>query len=495
MGVDKRPIIPTSTELDEAPRRTKHEDILDYVYDWAAWAAEIPDEARRNEVLGWVMKTLERALKNGMERAGMMLEASDVQGTKNGTKRTLEGEVKIQIVITSSLKEKPGSELNKPAVQKAKDGIENYTQANQGAATAAPSETIADQLLAIEHAAQASLETTKRPASELDEFGAAQDAKRQKVEVAKESKKPLTTKAEVQQEKLRESQDRPTSESITTEDDEKWVQYLQHIFLPRLNHILKRAGESLSRGKCRNWKTVRERLIAAGVSVKYRNMMLRDFQQGHEKWDGDNQVDPNVELAGFAESFQCPPKAAPVVAVSNVDKQAVKKDAESNTSNTQTLLLPLEGLPALKTKTPIPNVFIPAQPVSSRPSKWHTHRTSDPTYQLTFFTTPAPPLTISPTSSAKEEDIVDRHPLHLPGLRPRRLYCLRPVPARELHVHLHTGLDGERARPDQRHAQDQNRRGARHGGRQRGHPRRQDAADPQQAGESGGGGEFCRFEF
>src|SRR5271168_5335881 len=96
-------------------------------------------------------------------------------------------------------------------------------------------------------------------------------------------------------------------------------------------------------------------------------MMLRDFQHGHEKWDEDNQVDPNVELAGFAESFQRPPKAAPVVAANNVDKQAVKKDAENNTSNTQTLLLALEGLPVLNTKTTIPNAFVPAQPVSPPP--------------------------------------------------------------------------------------------------------------------------------
>jgi hypothetical protein len=375
MVVDKRSTIPTSTKLDEAPRQTKHEDILDYVYDWAAWAAEIPNEARRNEVLGWVMKTLEQVLKNGMERTGMILEARDVQGTKNGTKRTLEGEVNIQVIITSSLKEKLGNELNKLAVQKAKDNIAKHKQANQGAAATVPSEPTVEQLLAIEQAAQASLKKTKRPASELDEFGAAQDTKRQKVEVTKESKEHLTTtRADVQQESSRESQDRSTSESTTTEDDKKWAQYIQHIFQPRLNHILKRAGQRLGRGKCENWETVRERLTVAGVSVKYRNMMLRDFQHGHEKWDEDNQVDPNVELAGFAESFQRPPKAAPVVAANNVDKQAVKKDAENNTSNTQTLLLALEGLPVLSTKTPIPSAFVPAQPVSPPPFQIaHTH--------------------------------------------------------------------------------------------------------------------------
>jgi hypothetical protein len=368
MVVDKRSTIPTSMKLDEAPRQTKHEDILDYVYDWAAWAAEIPNEARRNEVLGWVMKTLEQVLKNGMERTGMILEAGNVQGTKNGTKRTLEGEVNIQVVITSSLKEKLGNELNKLAVQRAKDNIEKYKQANQGAAAATPSEPTVEQLLAIKQAAQASLKKTKTQAGGLDEFGAAQDAKRQKVDVAKESKEGLViTKANVQQESSRESQDRTISESTTTEDDEKWAQYIQHIFLPRFNHILKRAGESLSRGKCRNWETVRERLTAAGVSVKYRNMMLRDFQHGHEKWDGDTQVDPNVELAGFAESFQRPSKAAPVVAANNVDKQAAKKDTENNTSNTQTSLLSLEGLPVLNTKPPVPNASVPAQPVSPPP--------------------------------------------------------------------------------------------------------------------------------
>ena len=371
MVVDKRSTIPTSTKLNEALRRTKREDILDYVYNWAAWAAEISNETRRNEVLGWVMKTLEQALKNGMERTGMILEAGDVQGTKNGTKRTLEGEVNIQVTITSSLKEKLGNELNKLAVQRAKDNIAKYKQINQGAVAAAPSEPTVEQLLAIKQTAQASLKRTKRPAGEPDEFGAVQDAKRQKVEVAKESKEGLntTTKADVQQESLRESQDRSTSESTKTEDDRKWAQYIQHIFLPRLKHILKRAGESLSRGKCRNWETVRERLTAAGVSVKYRNMMLRDFQHGHEKWDGDNQVDPNVELAGFAESFQRPSKAAPVVAANNVDKGAVKKDAENNTSNTQTLLLALEGLPVLNTTTPVPNAFVPAQLVSPPLSK------------------------------------------------------------------------------------------------------------------------------
>lgn len=366
--VDKRTAIPTSTNLDEAPRQTKREDILDYIYDWAAWAAEIPNEARRHEVLGWVMKTLERVLKDGMERTGMMLEANDVQGTKNGTKRTLEGEVNIQVVIANSLKERPDSELNKSAVQKAKGDIAKYKQANRGAAAIIPSEPTVKQSLVIEHATQALSERTKRSAGELDEFRAAQDAKRQKMDVAKESKETLTTnKVDAQQEGSRERQDRSTSESTTTEDGEKWVQYIQHIFLPRLNHILKRAGESLSRGKCRNWETVRERLVAAGVSVKYRNMMLRDFQHGHEKWDGDNQVDPNVELASFAEGFQRPPKALPVVAANNANKQTVKKDAESNTSNTQTLLLTLEGLPVLNTKTPVADAFIPAQPVRHPP--------------------------------------------------------------------------------------------------------------------------------
>jgi hypothetical protein len=278
------------------------------------------------------------------------------------------GEANIQVVITSSLEEKLGNELNKLAVPRAKDNIAKYMQANQGAAAVIPSEPTVEQPSVIEQAAQASFKKTKRLAGELDEFGAAQDAKRQKVGVAKESKEGLTTatttKVDVQQESSRESQDRTTSESTTTEDDEKRAQHIQHIFLPRLNHILKRAGESLSRGKCRNWETVRERRTAAGVSMKYRDMMLRDFRHGHEKWDGDNQVDPNVELAGFAEGFQRPP-----VAANNVDKQAVKKDAENNTSHTQTLLLALEGLPVLNTKTPIPNAFVPPQLVSPPPFK------------------------------------------------------------------------------------------------------------------------------
>jgi hypothetical protein len=380
MVADKRSTIPTSTKLDEAPRQTKREDILDYIYDWAAWAVEIPNETRRHEVLGWVMKTLERVLKDGIERTGIMLESSDVQGTKNGTKGILEGEVNIQVVITNSLKEKPGSELNKSAVQKAKDDVAKYKQANRGAATTIPLEPTVQQPLVIEHAAQASSGKTKRPVGELDEFRAAQDAKRQKIEVAKKCNKTLATnKADAQQEESREGQDRSTSESTTTEDDEKWVQYIQHIFLPRFNHILKRAGESLSRGKCRNWETVRERLVAAGVSVKYRNMMLRDFQHGHEKWDGDSQVDPNVELASFAESFQRPPKASPVVVANNANKQAVKKDAESNRSNIQTLLLTLEGLPVLNTE------IIPAQPVTSSPFPIaHIPSPLIPTHQLTF---------------------------------------------------------------------------------------------------------------
>ena len=344
--VDKRS---TSANFGETAPRAKEEDILDYVYDWAAWAAEIPEPGRRSEVLEFVMRTLERVLKSGMERTGMLLGPNDVKGVKSGLKKTQHGDVNIQVIITSSAKEIAGSQL---AEQRAKDNLIKYKQAGKGATADVPSALAPELPLPIERAPKASLTKGKRLANDMDAHDVVQDAKRQKVADVNpdgEVQAKTTSTADGQSEVQLGKQDKSLPESmppLSPAEEDKRARYRQQIFHSRLNHILRKAGKVHNRGKYTKWETVRSRLAEAGVAVKYRNMMFRDFFYGHEAWNGDNHIDPNEELAHFAEhSFE-----------HVLDQASAGKDDNFSAEAME--------LPALNTESPIPDAFVPPQSVS-----------------------------------------------------------------------------------------------------------------------------------
>ena len=349
--------------------RTKCEDVLDYVYDWAAWAAGIPDPARRSEVQGFVMKTLERALKDGMERTGITLGPKDVTGTKSGTKTTLEGEVNIRVIITSSVKE---TTSNKPAAQSAEDNPSKHEQAETDAAAASvPSEPNPELLQSIEKAAKASFTKKKRPAGDMghsDKPNGIQDAKRLKTkdrEIRNKQVKQTTADDKQQGSTLNdeERQSHDTTLSLSPEEELKKAQYRQQIFQTRLNHILKRAGKVQARGKCSRWDTVKTRLKDAGVRVKYRNIMLNDFHFGYEAWNGDENIDPNEELADFAHTFEVAGLKASEGSGNKAQAGAEQKVLR-NGARTAMPLSVTDSLPTFNADSPIPNGFIPAQPVS-----------------------------------------------------------------------------------------------------------------------------------
>lgn len=304
------------------------EEILGYVYDWAAWAAEIPDAAKRDKMLAHVMGTMERVLKEGIERR--MLGAQDIGGIINGRKMTIKGEVEIEVSIKSRArfveKKSDGDgkkdAQNNPIRASTNTGVDQHGNGK----VASPGPT-AEHHAAIDGAPQASLSSGiakgKRAAGEMEgSQDATHDTKKQKMEDdGRKIENQTTTGADGAQD--REENGRPEGitgaqedktsdnmnnsgsdeEMMTPEEEEKRTRYRQQIFMPRLNTVLKKAGKSAARGKCKKWDTVKERLTDAGVDVKHRNMMFRDFHLGYEKWDGDPEIDSNVELALFAKRF------------------------------------------------------------------------------------------------------------------------------------------------------------------------------------------------
>lgn len=379
---DKRSVLSISGHSNPTPQRTKQEDILDYVYDWAAWAAEIPDPSRRSEALQSVMGTLERVLKSGMERTGVVLVPSDVKGTKNGTKKTLEGEVNIQVIITSNVKERMGKNVDQFAVRIVKDDVWKDKKADTGTAVLVPSESAPAPLMSIGEDSKAPQTKEKRDANEMGTSDVVQDIKRRKIEdEAAYGETKANTTGPANGEYLGR-QANMLSEPISPMPhggEEKQARYRQQIFQPRLNHILKKAGKAQTRGKCAHWETILARLKDAGVGVKYRNRMLRDFASGHEVWDGDNKVDPNEELAYYAEhGFEEALRKTSAATASKVETETGKQAIAPSQSDTATLLARLETLPALNAEPAIPGAFVTAQPVSrsSLTSENHAAKTT-----------------------------------------------------------------------------------------------------------------------
>jgi hypothetical protein len=368
---DKGSTSSISRFLNDTPRRTKQEDILDYVYDWAAWAAEIPNPSRRSEVLHSVMKTLERALRSGMERTGTVLAPNDVEGTKNGTKKTLEGEVNIQVIITNNVKEESEKIVDKLAVRMVKENVVKDKKDDTGATVGVPSEPVPTRLMSVAEASKAPQTKGKRATNEMDPSEALHDIKRRKTETVdgRGEEKGNTTHAADGDDLGR--QEKLPSESISAisqGEEGKQARYRQQIFQRRLNHILRKAGKVQTRGRCTNWETVLTRLKDAGVGVKCRNKMLRDFVSGHQSWNGDDNIDPNEELAHYAEhGFEEAVRKASAAHARKVEAEAVKQAVEPSQSEMATLLTQLETLPALNTEPAIPDAFVPAQAVSQPP--------------------------------------------------------------------------------------------------------------------------------
>ena len=415
--------MPLPASLEQASLRTKREDILDYVYDWAAWAAEISDPDRRSEVLKFVMRTLEDVLRDGMEKTGMVLGPNDVKGTKGGTKRTSEGKVNIQVIITSSTKE---TVSEKSAAKQAKDILVKYKQAETGGAASLPAEPNPELLRSTEQAAKASLRKAKRAGNQTghsDESEGMRSSKRQKTEDQEnqgpEDVKP-TTANDRQQRSAPNNGERlsyDTVSSMSQEEEQKRARYRQKIFRTRLNHILKKAGKTQTRGRCTNWETVKNRLKEAGVKVKDRNLLLHDFHSGHEAWDGDSNIDPDEELAHFAEyGFEKDLNKASVGNASVVEARAggqVVKDKE--THGVAALPPATENLPAFNADISVPGGFMPAQPVSSPHAKnTRTHKQRRLILALSQANLLHHPQLLAPTQpAAVEVEVEDKSPKKL----------------------------------------------------------------------------------
>jgi hypothetical protein len=316
------------------------------------------------------MSTLERALKSGIERTGILLAPSDVRGTKNGTKKTLEGEVNIQVTITSNVKEKAGEIVHNSAVWKAQDIIIQGEMGDTVATVLVSSEPAPALLIPIEEASKAPQTKEKRAAGEMDPPRVLPDIKRRKIDtVDGHGEEKVDTANAVNGKQLHGGQEKlPSGPGSPASQDggEKQARYRQQIFQTRLNHILKKAGKVRTRGRCASWETVVARLRDAGVPVKYRNKMLQDFTSGHEAWDGDGKIDPNEELAHFAEhGFEEVLRKAAAANASKVEAEPVKQAVEPSPSETVTLPTPLESSPASITEpAAVPGAFVPAQPVS-----------------------------------------------------------------------------------------------------------------------------------
>ena len=384
----QRTTMPSLASLEQTSMRTKREDVLEYVYNWAAWAAEISDPDRRSEVLKFVMKTLEDVLKDGMDKTGIGLGPNDVRGTTSGAKRTSEGKVNIQVIITSSVKET----VSKQPAQQAKDKLVKYKQAETGGAASLPAEPNPELLQPSEQAAEASSTKAKRAANQIghsDESEGIQDSKRQKTEdqgnQRPEDVKPTMADGQQQGSKPNNGErlSYDTVSSMSSEQEQKRARYRQKIFRTRLNHILKHAGKTQTRGRCTKWETVRNRLKEAGVKVKDRNLLLHDFNSGHEAWDGDSNVDPDEGLAHFAEHcFAKASNKAPAGNASTVGAGAGKQIVKDNETNAVAGLPPAtETPPAFNADVSVPDGFVPAQPVSSQHPK--TKRARTHTHTLT----------------------------------------------------------------------------------------------------------------
>jgi hypothetical protein len=319
--------------------------------------------------------------------------------------------VNIQVTITSNVREKAGEIVHNSAVRKAKDNVKSETDdtvvtvlASDGTVVTvlASAEPVPALPTPVEEASQAPQTKEKRAASEMDPSRVLPDIKRQKTDTGDGRGEKVDTANAVNgnqpyggQEKLPSGPGSPAPQ----DGEQKQARYRQQIFQTRLNHILKKAGKVRTRGRCASWETVVARLRDAGVPVKYRNKMLRDFTSGHEAWNGDGRIDPNEELAHFAEhGFEEALRKAAAANASTVEAETAKQAVvEPTQPETTTVPTPLESSPASTTEPTVPGAFVPAQPVSPEgppfpsPLPYQLKKpTSDSSpNQLTFCTNPS----------------------------------------------------------------------------------------------------------
>ena len=345
---------PATAEPGADPSTTHKEQILSYIYSWVEWASRIKDPGRRAQVMTFVKEALEGALKHGIEIRAFKPE--DVHGIKKG----VSGKVEIEISVKASAEVvEQGKTVNAvpPAedlvvVQKALLKSTNGTKRDaadagveQGKAMkAVPS---AERRDATQEATTRGTNGPKRDAADagLEQSGGNPASKKQKTDVKKdmpdasqvvkagdpeqkamkEHAQQKPTRGDVPQtqepvgnagdgQKQTASQEQATQGSKATSpegaessDDEELSQeekakrdrYLQQIFRPRFNIVMKMAGQALARGKCSDWHTCRTRLEKADVDLRRRNMFMRDFVDGYKKWNEAANGDPNLEIAEY----------------------------------------------------------------------------------------------------------------------------------------------------------------------------------------------------
>ena len=302
------------------------EQVLDYIYDWAAWAAEIPDPTRREQVLEFVMRTMERVMKHGIESRAW----GPMKVWKNGEKADVKIEIKLttkgveetrrtaslasksadqdviatpfkestKIAQGSTSKEADFSEVSAPiphGTTKEKDleqqdadhqaiepeNIANLTPpGNTNSSTSSPHRSQTENSAGKKRALDQNFESG-------DDALAAQ-AKKQKVI----QERPFTPSSPTTVGKLPVEKSRPTLPSSPTSDLEleKRTQYRQRVFLKRLNQVLKRQEVQTCRGRCGKWVTILERLKNANVPIEERNDLRRDFMVGYQKWGQEGQT-------------------------------------------------------------------------------------------------------------------------------------------------------------------------------------------------------------
>ena len=300
---------PAIAEPGADPSATYREQVLKYIYSWVEWASRIDDSGRRTEVMAFVKEALEGALRHGIEICAFRPE--DVNGVKKG----VSGEVRIEIevkaraevvveegsleggdVVPSAEKIDAPQEVITKSIQGTKrDTVDAGVEHGDGEPASKKQKTDAEKHVPDESQVVKEGDFEQR-AMEADAEQMPTDGK------TGQTHEPTTSAGEGQQQTSPETNPggaKSDGEEPSPEEEAKRDRYLQQVFRPRFNIVMKMAGKALARGKCSDWHTCRQRLEDAGVDAKHRNIFLRDFENGYKKWNESVQGDPNLEIAEY----------------------------------------------------------------------------------------------------------------------------------------------------------------------------------------------------
>ena len=303
---------PAIAEPGADPSATHGEQVLKYIYSWVEWASRIEDSGRRTEVMAFVKEALEGALSYGIEiRAFRPEDVNSVKKGVNGEVRIeIEVKARAEVVVEEGSLEGgdvvPSAEEAK-AVEKAKLKSKNGTKRDaadagveQSDGEPASKKQKKDARKDVPDVSQVTKEgDSERKAMEedlLQNLTEGEAAQTQELPAHKgDGLKQTTPGSKANSPEGAESGDG----ELSPEEEAKHDRYLQQVFRPRFNIVMKMAGKALARGKCSDWHTCRQRLEDAGVDAKHRNMFLRDFENGYKKWNESVQGDPNLEIAEY----------------------------------------------------------------------------------------------------------------------------------------------------------------------------------------------------